>query len=129
MSQAKHDDAMLLMKVAEVSALRGMPSAANFLWSDEFDPNYEEFSKRHRVGSEAYGKAVLLATHYETLATFWKHGLIDEELLFDLVIVSEVWDRLREFVYAGRERLNNPRIGENFEALARAAARVPVAAG
>jgi len=46
--------------------------------------------------------------------------LINEELLFDWLAAYLVWDRVKGFALGQREESGEPRIYENFEALAKA---------
>lgn len=117
-----YQDAMVLLKLQEVSALRGMPVPLAFLGSAEFDPSYQQFRRKFPPGTELFDKAMLIAQYFENLATLWKHGLLNEELLLDWVAVTPVWERIEGFVHGVREEFHDPRLGENFELLARAEA-------
>src|SRR5205823_4174148 len=91
-------------------------------WSDDFTTDYAEFINVHPRGSEAYGKARLIAVHYETIGTIWKNKLINEDLLFDWLSVTALWDRLRSLVLGERKAFGVPGLGENFQKMARAQA-------
>jgi hypothetical protein len=119
MAKPTHQDASLIIQMAQVAALRGVPGL-NWLSSSEFDPDYAAFIKKNPRGSEGYGKALLIAQHYEGIGTLWKHGLINEDLLFDWLWIAGMWERLKGFVLGGREEYGEPRLGENFEAMANA---------
>ena len=116
-------DAQIMLQIAQLSAANGLPAAMNWLWSDDFKPDYAEFIKDHPHGSEGYGKARIIAVHYETIGTLWKNKLINEDLLFDWLSVTGVWDRLRALVLAERRAFGIPALGENFQKMARAQAR------
>ena len=61
-----------------------------------------------------------VAAWYETIGTLWKHGLINEELLFDWLYITGMWERLGPILVAMRE--STPSLWENFEAMAEAQA-------
>jgi hypothetical protein len=117
------EDAAVMLSIARLDAANGIPSAMNWLWSDKFVPDYGEFIKKNPAGSDGYGKADLLALHYETIGTLWKHKLINEELLFDWLLVTGVWDRLKSFVLGQRRQFGQAALGENFQKMANAQAR------
>src|SRR5438874_7584436 len=116
-------DAQIMLQIAQLAAANGVSDAMNWLWSDDFIPDYAEFIKEHPHGSEAYGKARRVAVHYETIGTLWRNKLINEDLLFDWLSVTGVWDRLRALVLAERRAFGIPALGENFQKMARAQAR------
>ncbi|MDP9238760.1 MAG: hypothetical protein M3P30_15410 [Chloroflexota bacterium] len=116
-------DAQIMLQIAQLSAANGVPAAMNWLWSDDFNPDYAEFIKVHPHGSEVYGKARLIAVHYETIGTLWKNKLINEDLLFDWLSLTGVWDRLRSLILGERKAFRIRALGENFQKMARAQAR------
>ena len=116
-------DAQIILQIAQLAANNGIHSAMNWLWSDDFNPDYAEFIKVHPHGSDGYGKARLVAVHYETIGTLWKNKLINEDLLFDWLSVTAVWERLRSLVLAERKAFGIAALGENFQKMARAQTR------
>lgn len=56
----------------------------------------------------------------ETLGKLYKNDLFNEELLFDWLAVSMVWERIKGFALGLREAAGEPRLYENFEAMAKA---------
>lgn len=122
MAKPTRDDAMLILRALDHAALSGTPAPIHFTSGPDFNSDYKEFISKHPPGSEAYGKAILIATHYEGLGTMWKHGLINEDLLFDWLAVHMVWERMEGFVLGSRAAAGEPRLGENFEAMAKASA-------
>jgi hypothetical protein len=121
MARSTNQDAMVMLQLATLGAQQGVSAALNWVLSDEFTPDYAEFVKKFPRGSDGYGKARMLLGHYETIGTLWKHRLINEDLLFDWLWVEGVWNRLQGFVLGTREAAGNPALGENFEAMVRAA--------
>ena len=120
MSKPTHQDATLMLQIAQWWASAGVNEAVNWMWSDEFIADYAEFVEKYPAGSEEYGKASKIVGAMETLGTLYKHGLFNEELLFDWLAVSMVWDRISGFALGIREVADAPRLYENFEAMAKA---------
>jgi hypothetical protein len=120
MAKPTYQDATLMVQLAQVAALRDLGKATEWLWSDQFIPDYTAFVQKYPHGSEEYGKVRTIAVHYEMIATLWKHGLIHEDLLFDWIWVTGLWDRMQGFVLGTRQEAGEPSLGENFEAMAKA---------
>jgi hypothetical protein len=109
-----------MLQLAMWGAVAGNQKAGSFIWSDKFENDYKEFVKKYPVGSDEYSFASQMCTWYETLGTLFKHDLFNPELLFDWLLVSMVWNRLKGFVLGVRAEANEPRLYENFEAMAKA---------
>jgi hypothetical protein len=118
MAKPTYQDATLMLQLAQWGAASGMQKATTFLWSDKFAPDYAEFVEKYPRGSEEYAHASQICGWYETLGALYKHGLFNEELLFDWLWVSGVWDRIKGFALGVREEAGNPHIYELFEAMA-----------
>src|SRR5947208_3667101 len=56
----------------------------------------------------------------ETLGTLTKNGLLSLELVLDWQWVAGIWARVSKAALAQREKYGEPRLYENFEALANA---------
>jgi len=121
MTKPTYQDANILLKLMKLSTMAGLSAATNWMWSDQFILDYEDFIKKYPVGSEEYGKVSKICGHYETIGTLWKHKLINEELLFDWLAVDLVWNRVKGIALGVRQESGEPRIFENFEAMANAA--------
>ncbi len=122
-------DAAVLLQLASLGRDKDLHDAMNWMWSDGFPTDYAEFVKAHPPGSVGYGRARLIAIHYETIGTLWKHRLINERLLFDWLLVTAVWDRTKGFVLGQRREFKEPALGENFQKMANAQARLAKASG
>ncbi len=120
MAKPTYQDASLVLQLAQWSAVSGAQEAQSWIWSDQFTPDYEEFTKQYPFGSEGNLKVMKVCYFYETLGTLWKHGLINEDLIFDWLAISAVWERVKNIPLGLRQGSGNPRLYENFEALARA---------
>lgn len=118
MSQPTQHDADLLLRLAQLHAQLGLNDAMNWLWSDEFILEYENFVQKYPRGSAEYGRAGKIGGYFETVGSLWKHGLVNEDLLFDWLLVHPIWDRVRDHVLHLREAAKESALYENFEALA-----------
>ena len=120
MAKPTYQDAKLMLQFAQWGAASDLNGALNWLWSDQFIPDYAEFQKKYPRGSEGSLLAGKICSFYETLGTLYKHGLFNEDLLFDWQAVSMVWDRIKGFALGVRQEVGDPRLWENFEAMANA---------
>ena len=120
MAKPTYQDAMLMIQMAQLGAVSGNQKASAFIWSDKFVADYKEFSNKYPPGSEEYSYLNQICGWYEILGTLFKHDLFNPELLFDWLLVSGVWDRVKGFALGVREEAKAPALFENFEAMAKA---------
>ena len=120
MAKPTYQDATLMLQLAQWGAAMGVEKASDWMWSDQFVPDYAEFMKKYPPGSEGFANASRICAWFETIGTLYKQGLFSEELLFDWLAVSLVWDRIKGFALGWREQTGEPRMYENFEAMAKA---------
>jgi hypothetical protein len=59
-----------------------------------------------------------LAHVFEEISTLAIHRLISEDLLFDAFAIDHYWDQLQSSVESLRQKWENPKMFENFEATA-----------
>jgi hypothetical protein len=118
MAEATREDAQLVVQLAELGTRLVHPQARGWIWSDEFVADADEFYEKYPPGSVEFDYVSGMAAWYETIGTLWKHGLVNEELLFDWLYVTGMWERLKEILVA--QRRNTPQLWENFEAMAEA---------
>ena len=120
MAKPTFQDASLMLQLAQLSAVSGLQKANAFLWSDKYEADYKEFVKKYPTGTDEYSYASQICGWFETLGTLLKYDLFNRELLFDWLLVSAVWDRIKGFALGVREEGKEPRLYENFEAMAKA---------
>ena len=120
MAKPTYQDASLMLQIAQWGAATGLPKANSFLWSDKFESDYKEFVKKYPSRTDEYSYASQICGWFETLGTLFKHDLFNRELLFDWLLVSGVWDRIKGFALGVREEAKEPKLYENFEAMAKA---------
>jgi hypothetical protein len=106
---ATHEDAVLLVQLLRWGTELGIENAAKAVLSESFNP------KTASVNDESVAK---LLEFGEGVGTLCKHSLLDRALVHDTWGITAVWTRLEPAARRERERLNEPRLYENFEALA-----------
>lgn len=116
MAKPTHDDAMILLQLAQMMTTSGTQDALGWLWSEEFKADPQAY----RPGSPEFNKVHTVLGAFETIGTLYKHHLINEDLLFDWLAVTMVWNRVRDHVLAARKEAGSDALYENFELLAKA---------
>jgi hypothetical protein len=111
------EDAHLLIDLARLGTQMVDPKARGWIWGEAFVSDPEEFWEKHPPGTVEFDYVSGMAAWFETIGTIWKHGLLDEELLFDWLYISGLWDRLGPILVTMRE--STPQLWENFEAMAK----------
>jgi hypothetical protein len=114
MGKPTKDDADIILKLAELSALMGTQAGAEIIWDPEFEPSVD----KHPPGSKEWGSIVQLMRWMETIGTLYRNGLVNEDLLFDWLGVTSVWDRVMPFALSIREHSGSTAMWENFEHMA-----------
>ena len=109
-TSATHEDAMLIVQLLRWGNEMGLEDAFRTIFAEDFDPETEP------MDSPAVGKVL---TFGETIATLVKHGTLDRGLLIDLLWVEGIWAKVEPHARRARDREDEPRLYENFEALAR----------
>ncbi len=108
---ATYEDAALVMQIVRWGAEMGLDDAGHAIFADAFD------AKSASLDNPAVRKMLSFG---ETVATLVKHGILDEALVQDLWWIEGAWGRVGPAAKRDRERLGEPRLYENFEALAAA---------
>ncbi|MGO9458353.1 MAG: hypothetical protein ACLP62_15115 [Acidimicrobiales bacterium] len=106
---ATHEDAALIVQLVRWSNEMALDEAAQELFSDGFDP--ETASANLPAVRKMLGFG-------ETIGTLVKHDLLDRELVLDLWWIDGMWARVGPPAKAQRDKMGEPRLYENFEALA-----------
>ena len=106
--------AALLATPHSVHAFAG----GDFLLSRDTPLSYAQFEREHPPGSQHRRDINALLGFHETLGTFVKRGLLDRDLVEDLYWVEGAWRACEQIVLGMRAKTGEPRLYENFEALA-----------
>jgi hypothetical protein len=109
---ADHHDAALIVQLAQWASMMGFEEAVSTIFSDDYDPETA-------TAQDVPVRRVLQLG--ETIGTLHKHGLLDGALIHDWLWVDGLWSRVRTPALEARERFGEPRLFENFEALAASA--------
>jgi hypothetical protein len=122
MAKATYDDANLMVQVLQWWAMADLNSALNWMFSDDFIMDYDEFIADYPPGSEGYGHVQNILGAMESLGTLVKNDLFNEDLAHDWLGSHLVWRRIGSIALGLRKDTGEPRLYENFEALAKASA-------
>jgi hypothetical protein len=106
---ATHEDAQLIIAINQWTAQAGIDDSMAVVWGNDFDPAAAEPDNKDVIGALKAG---------ETLGTLVKHDVLDAELVLDLWAVRALWERVGPAAMKSREATGEPRMWENFEALA-----------
>jgi hypothetical protein len=120
MAEPTKDDAHLVIELAQLGSQMVHPKARGWIWSEEFVSDGDEFFDRYPPGTDEFLYVSGMAAWHETVATLWKRGLIDEELLFDWLWVAGIWDKLKDILITMRQGSGTQQLWANFEAMAEA---------
>lgn len=120
MAKPTYQDATVIVQLAQWAATIGLTEATNWLWSDQFTPDYTAFASKYPWGSPGREKAAKICGFFETVGTLSKYKLLNEDLLFDWLLVLGVWDRIKGYALGVRQEARQPLLYVNFEAMAKA---------
>jgi hypothetical protein len=101
---------MLMVQLAQWGTQIGLGDALPEVLGEDFDPDSAD------IGDPAVRTILQFG---ESVATLTKHDLLSAELVNDWLWVGGLWDRVGPAALRSREKLGEPRLYENFEALAR----------
>ena len=110
MSPASHEDANLLVQLAQWGAMTDVGPATGAVFGEEFDPETADANDAHVRTILVFG---------ETIGTLVKNDLLDRELVLDWLWAEGLWKRVGPAARRARERFGSAALYENFEALAR----------
>ena len=120
MAKPTHQDALVMLNLMQWAAMANLSEASRFVWGERFIEDFDEFVEKYPIGTEEYAYATLVSGYYETIGTLWKNDLLNEDLLFDWILVTPSWNRLKGFTLGLRESVGEEKLYENFEALSAA---------
>jgi hypothetical protein len=104
-----HNDAILMVELAKLGTMSGVPAAAETIFADDFDPEAAD-------PSDPSIRTVL--GFFETIATLVKNELLNRELVYDWLAVAAIWARVGPAARRSRAQLGVEYLWENLEALA-----------
>lgn len=112
------DQANLLVQIFNGPLGERSGDAMSLLLSYPKPPTYEEFMKDHPGGSPGHKDVRGLLMCSETIATFVKQGILDRDLVFDLLWIGGSWSLVKNIALHERKEAGEPAIYENYEWLA-----------
>jgi len=112
MTAPTRDDAHLMVQLAQWGTQIGLGDALPHVLADEFDPDTAD------MADDAGVRTIL--QFMESVATLTKHELLSAELVNDWLWVGGLWSRVGPAALRAREKYGEPRLYENFAALAKA---------
>jgi hypothetical protein len=105
---ATREDATLLLKLMQWGAQIGFEPSLSAIFAESFDPVSAPMDDPN--------VATVLSV-CETAGAFVKHGLLDLELLRDVLWIDGIWRQVGPHALRARESEGNPGLYENFEAM------------
>jgi hypothetical protein len=111
-------EAQLLVQIMHMDAVSGANAGWLLLTEFETPPTLAQLRKRHQRSSAEYRQISAFLMSCETIGTFVKQGILGEGLVNDLFWVTGAWAKSEKICKGMRKEAGEPRIFENFEALA-----------
>lgn len=118
---ATQADAQLIVSLLNGPLGLRASDGMSLLFTYDDPPSYDQFVADHPVGSKGYQDVNAVLGMNETIGTFVKQGLLDRALIHDLLWIEGAWKKCEPLALHFREQAGEPKIYENFEALARTA--------
>lgn len=115
---ATREDAQLLVQLIGTPMAERAADGMMLLFGYTTPPSYDEFVKDNPIGSDGFRAVNALLSMNETIGTFVKNGLLDRDLVHDLLWIRGAWDRCKAIALRFRKEGGDPRLYENFEWLA-----------
>jgi hypothetical protein len=111
MPDPSSNEGLLLVQLAQWASIAGIDEATASVFDEDFDPDSAD------PRDDAVRKTLMWG---ETLGTLTKNGLLAQELVLDWQWIAGLWARVGRAALASREEYGEPKLYENFEALAKA---------
>ena len=113
MPRPTKDDAKLILKLVELGQSEDQREAFRWLMSEFSAKDYDEFQAKYAPGSEDLQRVTRLLGFFETIGVLVSHGLLNEDLVFDLSFgMDPVWEKLGPIIPGWREQVM-PALWEN----------------
>jgi hypothetical protein len=114
-----HEDAVLLLQLAQLSYDEGWSRGSTILWGRESPITDAEFRSLYSPSSQGYADVMKVMSWYETIGTLVKNGLLNRDLVHDWLWIEGAWQRCEAIALRQRDE-TDPKMWENFELLAKA---------
>ena len=110
MASPTRDDAQLMIQIAQWGTSLGVQEAMPRIFADDFDPETAD-----AMSDQAVRTMLMFG---ESIGTLTKNNLLSVELVRDWLWVEGIWSRVGPAALKQRDKFGEPRLYENFEALA-----------
>jgi hypothetical protein len=110
MASPTRDDAQLMIQIAQWGTSLGVQDAMPRIFADDFDPDTAD-----AMSDQAVRTMLMFG---ESIGTLTKNDLLSVELVRDWLWVEGIWSRVGPAALKQRDKFGEPRLYENFEALA-----------
>jgi hypothetical protein len=118
-TQATYDDANLLLRLYELRREEKLRQARDWFAKNFHASTVEEFLKLCPLGSQENAYFRMVSSYWEMAASFVTNGVLHRDLFVqNCRELLFVWIRISDFIPAWRERMGNPNIARNLEAVA-----------
>jgi len=107
---ATYEDAKLVVQLSRWGTEMGLEDAVSAVFAPDFDPESASPDDPAVRKMLAFG---------ETVGTLAKQRVLDRDLVLDMWWISGMWARVGPAARRRRDEMGEPRLFENFEALAR----------
>jgi Domain of unknown function (DUF4760) len=111
-------EAQLVVQILANGTASGAARGFELLRSADSPMTLEQLRDAHPRLGDDYRQVMAFLEECETIATFVKHGLLNEAFINDLFWVAGGWAACAEVCRGMREESGEPRLYENFEWLA-----------
>jgi hypothetical protein len=116
---ATYDDANLLLRLYELRREEKLRQARDWFGKNFHANTVEEFLKLCPLGSQENAYYRMVSSYWEMAASFVTNGVLHRDLFAqNCREMLFVWIRISDFIPAWRERMGNPNIARNLEAVA-----------
>jgi len=110
MAAPTREDAQLMIQIAQWGTALGIEDAMPRIFAEDFDPDSAD-----AMDDDAVRTMLMFC---ESIGTLTKHELLSAELVNDWLWIGGIWSRIGGAARRQRDRFGEPRLYENFEALA-----------
>lgn len=117
MKRATAEDARILLQLLEIHNSPQWQEAMTWFTKEFSAKNYQEFKSKYPEGSEGAMHVGQILGSFETAGVFVSHGLLNEDLYFDLSGIGFMWKKLEKIV-SGMQKETDPSLWENAAWLA-----------
>jgi hypothetical protein len=118
-SPATYDDANLLLRLYELRREEKLREARDWFAKTFHANTVEDFQKLCPLGSQENAYYRMVSSYWEMAASFVTNGVLHRDLFAqNCRELLFVWIRISDFIPAWRERMGNPNVARNLEAVA-----------